>query len=253
MGRCNAQSGPKPGTTDEMTANEILEELRPLGSESYKRMMMRNYGVEEPCFGVKISDLKKIQKRIKRDHRLALDLYATGNYDAMYLAGLIADDAKMSKDDLRRWAEQAYAGSLPGATVAWVAAEGPYGREMAAEWIESSRPLVAVAGWSTWSCLALLKPDAELDLAEWTALLQRVKAGIHAAPDVVRHGMNGFVIAAGSGIAALTELAIRLGEEIGPVRADLGNNACETPYAPDYLHKVRERGGIGKKRKTVKC
>ena len=34
------------------------------------------------------------QKRIKMDYQLALDLYETGNYDAMYLAGLIADDAR---------------------------------------------------------------------------------------------------------------------------------------------------------------
>src|SRR5688500_2533443 len=104
-----------------MTAKQILEELRPLGSESYKRMMMKNYGVKEPCFGVKIGDMKKIQKRIKKDYQLALDLYATGNYDAMYLAGLIADDARMTKKDLNGWAAKAYAGSLPGATVAWTA------------------------------------------------------------------------------------------------------------------------------------
>jgi hypothetical protein len=80
-----------------------------------------------------------------------------------------------------------------------------------------------------------------------------VKAEIHAAPDLVRYGMNGFVIAAGSGIAALTALAIRTGEEIGPVTADLGDNSCETPFAPDYIRKVQAKGGIGKKRKTVKC
>ena len=129
-----------------MTAQDVLDELRPLGSERYKRMMMKNYGVKEPCFGVKIGDMKKIAKRIKKDHRLALDLYATGNYDAMYLAGLIADDAKMSKADLNRWAEQAYAGSLPGATVAWVAAGSPHGHELALEWIGSDKPLVAAAG-----------------------------------------------------------------------------------------------------------
>ncbi len=32
--------------------------------------------------GVKISDLKLIQKRIKKDHQPAFDLYDTGNYDA---------------------------------------------------------------------------------------------------------------------------------------------------------------------------
>ena len=75
-----------------MTAQEILDEIKPLGSDSYKRLLMTNYGVKEPVFGVKIGDLKKIQKRIKMDYQLALDLYDTGNYDAMYLAGLIADE-----------------------------------------------------------------------------------------------------------------------------------------------------------------
>jgi len=89
-----------------MTAKEILEEIKPWGTEGYKRMLMANYGVQEPCFGVKIGDLKKIQKRIKKNYQLALDLYDTGNYDAMYLAGLIADDARMTKQDLQRWAEK---------------------------------------------------------------------------------------------------------------------------------------------------
>lgn len=236
-----------------MTAQEILEELRPLGSESYKRVMMKNHGVEEPCFGVKISELQKIRKRIGTDYQLALDLYDTGNYDAMYLAGLIADDARMSRADLRRWVEKAYAGSLPGYTVPWVAAESRHGREMALEWIESDQPRIALAGWSTLSCLAVLKPDTELDLAEWKALLRRVKSSIHAAPDLARSGMNGFVIAAGSGIAALTAEALRTAGEIGPVTADLGNNACELPFAPDAIRKVAAKGWIGKKRKTVKC
>ena len=90
-----------------MTAAEILEEMKPLGRESYKRVLFKNYGVKEPCFGVPIGDLKKFQKRIKKDYQLALDLYDTGVYDAQYLAGLIADDAKMTKKDLRQWLAKA--------------------------------------------------------------------------------------------------------------------------------------------------
>lgn len=235
------------------TARDILEELEPLGSESYRRMMMKNHGVKEPCFGVKIGDLKKIQKRIKKDYQLALDLYASGNYDAMYLAGLIADDARMTKADLNRWVEQAYAGSLPGATVAWVATGSPYGRELALEWIESDKPLIAAAGWSVLSCLVSLKADAELDLEELKQLLQRVKKEIHQAPDAARYAMNNFVICLGGYVAPLTELAIKTGEEIGPVSANLGNNSCEVFSSPDYIRKMQDKGVVGKKRKTVKC
>jgi 3-methyladenine DNA glycosylase AlkD len=236
-----------------VTAKEVLEILNPLGRESYKRVLVKNHGVKEPCFGVPIGELKKIQKRIKRDYQLALDLYDTGNYDAMYLAGLIADDARMTKKDLQRWVEKAYAGSLPGATVPWVAAGSPHGREMALKWIESAKSLVAAAGWATLSSLAALKKDADLDLNELKQLLQRVQRTIHQAPDAVRYQMNSFVIVVGSYVQSLTDLAIRTGEEIGPVTADLGDNDCQVPYAPDYIRKVQQRGAIGKKRKTVKC
>ena len=61
---------PLAGREPIMTANEIVEELRTLGSESIKKVL-RNHGVQEPFFGVKIGDMKKIQKRIKKDYRLA--------------------------------------------------------------------------------------------------------------------------------------------------------------------------------------
>ncbi|QIF05700.1 DNA alkylation repair protein [Roseimicrobium sp. ORNL1] len=235
------------------TAQSILAELKPLGKESYKRVLMNGHGVKEPCFGVAISELKKIQKRIKKDYQLALDLYDTGNYDAMYLAGLIADDARMTQKDLQRWVEKAYAGALTGATVAWVAAGSPHGHTMAMKWIDSPKPLIAATGWSTLSSLVSLKSDDELDLAETKALLQRVKKTIHESPDAVRYQMNGYVISVGAYVAPLTELAIEIGEKIGTVTADLGNNSCAVPYAPDYIRKIEQRGTIGKKKKTVKC
>jgi 3-methyladenine DNA glycosylase AlkD len=236
-----------------MTANDILKELKPLGKESYKKLLFKNYDVKEPCFGVPISELKKIQKRIKKDYQLALDLYDTGNYDAMYLAGLIADDARMTKSDLNRWVKNSQGGALCGATVPWVAAGSPHGYELALEWIESEKPPVAAAGWTALGGVVALKDDNDLDLAELKRLLARVQKTIHKAPDVVRYAMNGFVIGVGCYVKPLSEHAIEVGEKIGTVTADLGNNDCQIPFAPDYIRKVKQRGTIGKKRKTVKC
>src|SRR5215213_2393183 len=99
-----------------MTATEVVKELEAMGSASVKKVLLK-HDIQEPLFGVKIGDMKKIQNRIKKDYQLALDLYATGIYDAMYLAGLIADDAKMTKADLRRWAATGR-GGLCSSTVA---------------------------------------------------------------------------------------------------------------------------------------
>jgi 3-methyladenine DNA glycosylase AlkD len=236
-----------------MSAAEILKELEAMGNAPTKKMLMNNHGVKEPCFGVKIGDMKAIVKRVKVDYQLALDLYDTGNYDAMYLAGLIADDARMTKQDLQRWATRAYGGSLPGSTVAGVAAQGRHGWEMGLKWIDAAKPNVAAAGWATLSCLVALEEDADLDLAVLKKLIARVQKEIKAAPDAVAYQMNTFLISVGSYVAALKDLAIKTGEKIGAVTADLGNNSCQIPFAPDYIRKVEARGAIGKKRKTVKC
>ncbi len=235
-----------------MTAQSILAELEPLGTASYKRLLMNNHGVREPFFGVKIGDLQKIRKRIKMDYQLALDLYATGNYDAMYLASLIADDARMTKRDLQRWADAVYGAGLPSA-VSGVAAGSPHGHEMALKWIDSKKPLIATTGWSTLSSLVSVKADEDLDLAELKQLLQRVQKEIHQAPDPVRYQMNMFLIAVGCFVAPLTELALKTAAKIGEVTADLGNNSCEIFSATDYINKVKTRGTIGKKRKSAKC
>ena len=237
-----------------MTAKEILAELKPLGRDSYKKVML-NHGAKEPLFGVKISELQKIRKRVKKDYQLALDLYETGNYDAMYLAGLIADDAQMTKKDLQRWVALANTAQPPLAscTVPWVAAGSPHGWELALEWIDSKKPLTAAAGWATLTSLVSIKADSELDLPKLKQLLDRVRKNIHQAPDDVRYQMNWFVIALGSYVASLTDIAIATAEKIGPVEVDMGNTSCHVPFAPDYIRKVQSRGSIGKKRKSAKC
>src|SRR6201986_4215376 len=106
-----------------MNVESIMAELKAKGSENIKKILLK-HGVKEPFFGVKVEYLKVIQKKIKKDYQLAKDLYATGNADAMYLAGLIADDKQMTQADLQTWAEQAVSNNISEYTVPWVAAEG---------------------------------------------------------------------------------------------------------------------------------
>jgi 3-methyladenine DNA glycosylase AlkD len=234
------------------TAAEIVAQLKPLAKDNYKRILL-NHGIQEPVLGVSIENLKKFQKRIKKDYQLALDLYDTGIYDAMYLAGLIADDAKMTKKDLQRWAENATSEALCGYTVSWVAAEGQHGWELALKWIDSKKSNIALAGWNTLVSIVALEDDSDLDLPALKKLLARVQKTIHDAPNCVRYAMNSFVIALGTYVKPLADQALQAAEKIGRVTVDMGNTACKVPYAPDYIRKVQKRGSVGKKRKTVKC
>jgi 3-methyladenine DNA glycosylase AlkD len=234
-----------------MEVAEIMAELQAMGSESIKKILLK-HGVKEPFFGVKVEHLKTIQKKVKTDYRLAKDLFATGNADAMYLAGLIADDEKMTKADLQTWVNEAVSNNISEYTVPWVAAEGKYGFELALEWINDSREHVAATGWSALGDVVALKPDNELDIEALRALLKRVVQTIHSSPNRVRSTMNGFIISAGTYVAPLADDAIAAANSIGPVTVDKNGTACKTPLAAEYIAKAKSRGIVVKK-KTVKC
>lgn len=234
------------------TVKSILDELSALGRPSIKKVLSV-HGAREPFFGVRIGDMKPIVKRIGKDYDLSLGLYATGNSDAMYLAGLIADDPKMTKTDLNAWVEQAYWPMLSESTVPWVATGSLHGFELALDWIESDVVTTACAGWCTLSCLASHHRDEDLELATYKDLLIRVAGRIHSERNRVRYSMNNFVIACGSYLIPLSDFAIERAQEIGAVSVDMGKTSCGVPLATDYIQKVIAHGSLGKKRKKVKC
>src|SRR3954462_601559 len=85
-----------------MTAPELLAELESLGSEQ-TRKTYRRHGAVDPMFGVSYAHLYKLVKKIKTNHPLARDLWASGNYDARILATMIADPKQMDSKEAETW------------------------------------------------------------------------------------------------------------------------------------------------------
>ena len=235
-----------------MTISEVMQELESMGSLQTKKTLLR-HGAAEPLFGVKVGDMKQIVSRVKKNHELSLALFDTGNSDAMYLAGLIADEKKISKAELQHWAEKATSNMISEYTVAWIAAESPYGWELGLEWIESDREQIVLSGWSALASWVSIRPDAELDVAQLENLLDRVAATIQTAPNRVRYVMNNFVIAVGCAVVPLSEKAKDTAQQMGVVEVFMGDTACQVPSALAYIEKVRGMGRIGKKKKMARC
>ena len=235
-----------------MTLKEVMKELESYGNEGTKRIFL-NHGAPEPIFGVKVQDLKKIQKKVKKDHKLSLELYDTKNGDAMYLAGLIADESKITKAQLKKWAKNAKWYYNFEYTVPWVAADSSHGYDLALEWIESDKESIAACGWATLSNLVIVKSDDQLDLKHFKKLLTRAKKEVHNAKNRVRYTMNNFIIAVGSYVESLSPRAIEVADAIGVVDVEMGGTACKVPLASTYIRKTTDKGGVRKKKKTARC
>jgi 3-methyladenine DNA glycosylase AlkD len=239
-------------TEVEQALAETMNQLEAMGSEQTKKTYLR-HGAIEPIFGVKVGDMKKLVKGVKRVPGLPEALYATGNYDAMYLAGLTIDPKKVDKALLESWVKQANWYSPAEYTVAWVAAESRYGAELAREWIQSPDEIISTCGWSTYASYLSITPDDKLDLEEIRQLLRQVETTIHQERNRVRYTMNGFVIAVGSYVIPMHDDAEQVAETIGKVDVNVGQTACKVPLASEYIEKVLVAGKVGAKRKTCIC
>ena len=229
-----------------------MSELAAKGSATTKRTLLR-HGAKEPFFGVNISDLKVIQKRIKGDQALALELYATGISDAQYLAGMVADGRKMTPAQIQKWVETASWRMVSAYACVWIASEHPEGQTIALKWIESKKQAIAAAGWNTLGALAATVPDEKLPVKQFGALLDRVAKTLKASSDDVRYAMNGFVISCGTYMATLADKAITTARKLGKVEVDMGDTACKVPEAETYILKCRRGAPVAPKRKTVRC
>ena len=242
-----------------MTTQEILNQLKEFGNEQTKKVLTR-HGALEPFYGVKVQDLKKIQKKVNRTcrqagqkHKLALELYDTGNSDAMYLAGLISEPQKMTKDQLMDWVDKAYWYYLSEYTVAWTIAESNYGWELAMKFIKSDKENIASTGWATLSSIIATKKDEEIDLSKIEELLDVISETIHNCQNRVKYTMNGFVISVGTYIGSLNEKSKLVASKIGKVDVEMGGTACKVPLAKEYIEKVESKNKVGVKRKTAFC
>ena len=236
------------------TLATVMAELKKKGSEQTRKIYARHGMATREMFGVSIADLKPIAKKLKGQQALACQLYETGNVDAMYLAGMVANGAQMTEKQLSDWAEGATGAQMISEyTVAWVALDHPQAPALAKKWIKSKKEHVAAAGWCTYSGLLATKPDNELDLREIENLLAIIEKEIHNAPNRARYTMNNFVIAVGTYVKPLLKQAKASAKKIGTISVDVGDTACTIRQATEQIQKIEAANQIGKKRKTIRC
>ncbi|UXH46487.1 DNA alkylation repair protein [Rossellomorea vietnamensis] len=235
-----------------MDLETVMKELEALGKERTKKMYLSN-GAREPVFGVATGAMKPMVKTIKKDQALAEKLYATGNYDAMYFAGVIADPKAMTEADFDRWIEGAYFYMLSDNVVAVTLSEAPIAQDVADKWIASGDELKMSAGWSCYCWLLGNRKDEEFSEEKLRGMLQNVKDTIHDAPERTKSSMNNFVGTVGVSYVPLHEEALETAKEIGPVEMVREGKKNSVLKAADDIQKQVEKGRIGFKRKYVRC
>ncbi|WP_117170320.1 DNA alkylation repair protein [Paraliobacillus sediminis] len=235
-----------------MDLETVMQELEALGKERTKKMYLSN-GANEPLFGVATGAMKPIVKKIKINQRLAEELYNTGNYDAMYFAGIIADPKAMTESDFNRWMDGAYFYMLSDYVVAVTLSESDIAETVADKWITSGDELRMSAGWSCYCWLLGNRKDDAFSESKISNMLDLVKSSIHDSPERAKSAMNNFLNTVGISYLPLHEKAVETAKEVGIVEVKRNKKKNSFLNANESIQKEIDRGRIGFKRKHVRC
>lgn len=221
-----------------MTLQEALARLQALGNDQRRQYNME-HGAGDNQFGVRMGDIRALAKEIKSDHALALELWETGNSDAMLLAILLLKPKRLSAGDVDRMVRSATVAQVADWLNSYVVAKHPAKETLRQPWMDDEDPWAARAGWGL-TAERIAKDPAGLDLA---ALLDRIEAELADAAPPAQWPMNSCLAGIGIHVPDLRQRAIAIGDRLGVYRDYPVSKGCTSPFAPIWINEMVRRQG----------
>lgn len=186
--------------------------------------------------GVNLSHLRALAKRLKTQHELALELWATGDTAARLLATLICRPKAFSIAELDTMIRDIRSPKLLDWLIVNVVKPGRHAEELRLIWKDGDG-LVGRAGWSLTTDRVVKKAEG-LDLE---ALLDQIEREMKQAPEHKQWTMNHCLAEIGIHHPALRKRAVQIGERLA-VHIDYpASPGCTPPYVPLWIAEMVRR------------
>lgn len=220
-------------TTTTPTRDEVMAELAEL-EDARIRAVNERHGDDH---AVNLTKLRAVAKRVKKNHPLALELWATGDSAARLLAVLLCRPKEFSATELDTMLREARTRKVHDWLVGYVVMKGPHAEDLRVAWLGDADPVVASAGWALTADRVVKKPEG-LDLP---ALLDVIEAEMAGAHERLQWEMNTCLAQIGIQHPDLRARALEIGERLGVLRDYPTPPNCTSPYAPEWIGEMVRR------------
>ncbi len=141
------------------TAQDLIAELRSLRNERNIAGMQR-FGIASTTemLGISAPKLREIARRHRRDHVLALELWASGIHEARGLATLVDDPRQVTRGQMERWVRDADNWAVTDA-MAFLFDRTEFAEEKAHAWSQRKPEFVKRAGFSLMAGMAVHRKE----------------------------------------------------------------------------------------------
>jgi 3-methyladenine DNA glycosylase AlkD len=221
-----------------MTLKEALTQLKALGNEKM-RAQNTKHGAGDNQFGVRRGDVRKLAKKIRTNHELAVALWETGNIDARFLATLVIKPEALSADEMDQMVRSVTFVEVADWLNSYVVKSHPDKETFRQKWMATDDPMAARAGWSLTAERVVKSPEG-LDLS---ALLDRIESEMANAAPEVQWTMNCALAEIGIHFPKHRKRALAIGEKLGIYRDYPVSKGCTSPFAPIWINEMVRRQG----------
>jgi 3-methyladenine DNA glycosylase AlkD len=213
----------------------LAKVMRELAALEQKKMREANERRGDD-HGINLTKLRALAKRLKTQHELALQLWATGNTGARLLATLVSRPKTLSAHELDAMIRDIRSPKLLDWFVVNMVKPSKHADELRLRWKDGD-DLIGRAGWSLTTDRVVKNTDG-LDL---DALLAQIEKELKRAPAQKQWAMNHCLAEIGIEHARLRERAIAIGERLKVLIDYPTPPGCTSPYAPVWIAEMVRR------------
>jgi 3-methyladenine DNA glycosylase AlkD len=224
----------------------LLEEHRDArGETNWKAMGDRTGGLTS--YGIGLTKLRVIAKKVGRDHDLALKLWNERNHDAKIIGLLIDDPKLLTRDQVEKQVDGAGPGMLSHVLSSCDATlpKSPMAFEIAQDWMASTDPIRRSCGYGLVYELAKDKKDKRLTDEFFLGCIEKIGKTIAREDNRARVGMGGALMSIGKRNKKLNAAAIKVATAIGPIHFSDGDKKCEPIDVLKHLTSDYLRNKLG--------
>lgn len=170
------------------TAVDVLAWLKRRGSRRNVEGMAR-FAIRSPrVVGVSMATMKPLAKRLRPNHELAAELWASGCYEARILAALIDDPSRLTLRQMNTWVNDFDNWAICDTTCLHLFDRSPLAWTVVPRWAASRDEFVKRAAFALMAGLAL--HDRNAPDASFLALLPIIERAAADDRNFVKKGVN---------------------------------------------------------------
>jgi 3-methyladenine DNA glycosylase AlkD len=190
----------------------VLEKLKKKARPDHLEGMARYGMTVEKRLGISIPELRLLAKEIRKDHRLALELWKTGIDEARILASMIGDYQKLTEVQMEDWVKDINSWDVCDQVCMNLFEKSPLAWKKIRDWSGREEEFVKRTAFSLIACLAW--HDKKTEDEKFIALFPVIREGATDERNFVKKAVNWALRNMGKKNRNLNKEAIEVAKEI---------------------------------------